>query len=210
MRSMVSVMCGLAAGTALAMTAQAAMAETNVLLGTTPVVAGTLGELRPGSGWSNLPEAPVTSLTDGVFRPNETTWNDGSVWWDEFQGGPVTITFNLGAVHQLNRFVIQADNNDYYQLQYLSGATWVNAFEAVAIPGYGLMTRDSGLVPAIQTSELRLIEPFPPVYPADQYYAVSEVQAFQVPEPATWALMLLGVTAIGAGMRMQRKAALAA
>ena len=46
----------------------------------------------------------------------------------------------------------------------------------------------------------------------DGYYAASEIQAIgvEVPEPATWALMLLGVAAIGAGVRMQRKAALQA
>ena len=158
MRSMVSVMCGLAAGTALAMTAQAAMAASNVSarrVWPAPASAASCGVESPGSGWGDPPTAAVSTLYDGGSLAREPAVNIGSVWWDANGpgGDPVTITLDLKHSYSLSQFIVQADNNDEYLLQYLSGGTWHTAFDVPeVIPGYGLTTRNSGPLAPITTT----------------------------------------------------------
>jgi hypothetical protein len=214
MRALMSTICGLAAGGLLAMSAQAAMADSNILVDGTSntVIVGETGTLR-SSNWDNSLKTASDPATvyDGVFAPEHQQWNDGSFWWDadtpnNLAGPPVSLTLNLKGWYSIDKFTIQADDNDEYIVQYWTGSIWKNAWDLLPVGGVGLTT-SSTAVPTFETDALRILGG----PDSDKYYAVSELQAFgaAVPEPATWAMMLLGVGVIGAGLRMQRRTTLA-
>lgn len=158
------------------------------------------GVLRAGSGWdAGSTPSDVLTLVDGVLAPESQQWNDGSYWWDETQTvSPFQTLLVLDASYTFNRLVLQADNNDDYLIEYWTGAAWQTAFWAGAIGGYGLTTRDSGTLPSFTTDRFRFTG-----LNGDQYYAMSEFQAFAagVPEAGTWALMIMGFGAVGYTMR---------
>jgi len=158
------------------------------------------GVLRAGSGWDGgSTPSNVITLVDGVFAPESQQWNDGSYWWDETQTvSPFRTTLALDASYTFNRLVLQADNNDDYLIEYWTGAAWQSVFTAGAVGGYGLTTRDSGMLSPFSTNQFRFT-----ALNGDQYYAMSEFQAFAagVPEAGTWALMMFGFGAVGYAMR---------
>ena len=167
---------------------------------------GAVGVLRAGSPWgpgSSLGSQP--SIVDDVFLAETTQWNSGSWWWDEdpsVNDDPVVTIIQLDQLYTIESFVVQADNNDTYRLEYWDGAAWQLAWDVPAIAGFGLMTRVSGLLSPFSTDQLRFT-----ATAGDNYYSVSEIQAFSaataVPEPAS--MLLLGSGLIGAGARRWRK-----
>jgi len=163
-------------------------------------VDGVDGVLRAGSPW--VPGSTPTSAlapVDGEFEPTGQQWNNGSFWWDEdpsVNQTPVTYTIVLDGFYTLRRFLMQADDNDSYHVEWWDGATWLTAWDVPAVNTFGLETRDSGVLAAITTDRLRLSGSG-----GDGYYAISEFQAFGVPEPATWALMIGGFALAGAALR---------
>lgn len=198
---------GLVAATAFAAVATAARAETNVIPTAVAAVTinGTYGVLRDAT-WSGPPSTPSDPTTpyDGVFAPENQQWNDGSFWWDQdprVNTTPLTYTLSLDRLYSLDRFVVQADDNDSYLLEWWDGAAWQNAFNIPAVFTFGLTKRDSGALAPIVTDRLRFT-----ATGGDNYYAVSEIQAFgqAVPEPATWAMMLTGFGLAGAILRRRR------
>jgi hypothetical protein len=201
---------GLAVGAAVAFAAMPTVAAVNIIPTATASVStfGTFGVLRAGSPWvvgGTLPD--VFAPVDGVFEPEGQQWNNSSFWWDEdptVNRGPVTYTVNLDAIYQLNRFVVQADDNDSYLLEWWDGGAWQTAWNIPAVFTFGLVTRDSGLITPVTTDRLRFT-----ATGGDAYYAISELQAFAVPEPATWALMLAGFGLAGAALRRGRSVRLA-
>ncbi|MBO9575530.1 MAG: PEP-CTERM sorting domain-containing protein [Sphingobium sp.] len=168
---------------------------------------GAFGVLRAGSPWANNPQPSVVTLIDEAYRPENELWNSNSIWWDQdpsVNENQPWITIDLDASYSFNRFKVQADDNDSYLLEYWDGAAWQTAFNVGAVYTYGLVTRDSGIIGTITTNKLRFT-----ATGGDNYYAVSEIEGFapEVPEPASWALMIAGFAAIGAGLRRNRQLA---
>jgi hypothetical protein len=210
MRFAKTALCGVIAASALAAVATAARAETNVIPGHWDFLnwTGDPGVLRAGSPWGpgSTPYdflAPV----DGAFQPESTQWNNGSFWWDadpSVNASEVTYTIHLDRLYDLDRFVVQADDNDTYRLDWWDGAAWQTAWNVPALYSYGLRTRDTGAVPTITTDRLRFV-----ATGGDNYYAVSEIQAYgvaapSVPEPQAWGLMIMGFGLAGALLRRRR------
>jgi hypothetical protein len=203
---------GLLAATALAAAAAAgaARAETNVVPTAVGAVTidGTYGVLHSAT-WSGPPSTASDPLTpiDGVFAPENQQWNDGSFWWDEdpsINATPLTYTLDFNGLYELDRFVVQADDNDTYLLEWWDGAAWQTAFNVPGVFTYGLTTRDSGVLAPIVTDRLRFS-----ATGGDNYYGVSEIQAFgtaaaAAPEPAAWAMMIAGFGLAGALLRRRR------
>jgi hypothetical protein len=199
----------LAAASLLALSGTPATAS-NILPGNwdTITTTGVVGTLRAGSPWGGSASlAAQSSIVDGLFVPNMQTWNTGSWWWDEdpsINRGPVVTTIHLFQHYTIDSFTVQADNDDTYRLEYWNGAAWQLAWDVPGIAGFGLMTRTSGALSAFSTDFLRFT-----AIAGDNYYAVSEIQAFgtptaaAVPEPST--MLLLGSGLVAAGTRRWRR-----
>lgn len=161
--------------------------------------SGTAGALRPGSIWDGAagPIAPLSTVVDGAFVAPNTQWTLGTYWWDEAlfspqAANPVVIEITLNSAHTVNRFVVQADDNDAYVVQWWDGAAWQTAFNAGAVFTFGMETRDSGVIGAITTDRFRIS-----ATAGDAYYSVSELQAFAVPEPSSVALAAIALAGLG-------------
>lgn len=196
---------------AAAMTLAApAAAATNIIPGNWTVISwpGFAGVLRAGSPWGpgSTPSSAVAPAS-GTFQPTAQQWNKGSFWWDQdasVNASPVTWTIQLNQLYTINQFKVQADDNDSYLLEYWTGSAWANAFNIAAVGGFGLQTRDSGILGVpITTNRLRFS-----AVSGDNYYSLGQLAAFgntAVPEPATWAMLILGFGVIGVTMRRRQR-----
>ena len=198
---------GLAIAAALMM-APVVGASANVLPAAWTVITWSAadGVLRSGSPWGpGSTSSSAASPVDGLFQPEMTQWNNGSFWWDQdpsVNQVEMIWTVYLDQSYALDRLVVQADNNDTYVVETWTGADWVSVFDVPAVGGFGLMTRDSGIIPSFTTDRLRFR-----ATGGDLYYSLSELQAFAaVPEPATLAMMIAGFGLVGLGMRRRRPA----
>ena len=173
-------------------------AVTNVALGAAVTLNGTFGGDQ--GGWGDNPLADKQTLTDGVFVPEGQQWNAGSVFWNSLQN---SIDIKLSATYSINSFVVQADNNDTYRIEYRQGGNWVTAWEEVPAYGsWGLVTRPAfTLASAITTDELRFT-----ATGGDGYYSVTEIQALApVPEPEEWAMLLVGAGLVGFQVKRRQR-----
>lgn len=200
MRATFKLICaGLSLGSAVTASASAGG---NVVPSAWTVVStnGTAGVLRDGSPWG--PGSTSSSLTaplDGTFQPENTQWNNGSFWWDadpSINAEPLFWTVQLDRAYTFDRLLVQADDNDSYLLEYWDGSAWQTAFDIPAVFSFGLVTRDSGSLPRFTTDRFRFS-----AVAGDNYYALGELSANAVPEPATWAMMIAGFGLVGLVLR---------
>lgn len=174
-------------------------------------VVGVHGILRAGSPWGpgSTPSSHF-ALVDGAFQPEGTQWNNGSYWWDQdpsVNQAEVFTTIKLNQAFTFSKFVMQADDNDGYTLEYWDGAAWQLGWDFGTQPSFGLVTRPDATV-NFTTDFLRIR-----AYAGDNYFGVSELQGFVntgVPEPAAWAMMLGGFGLVGGALRRRAKVSYAA
>ena len=182
----------------LALTAPVlAAADTNVALNANVSLSGSFGGDQ--GGWGNLPLAVPGVITNGAPQADGTQWNSGTIFWNDLSS---TITIDLGALYAINSVVVQADNNDQYQVSYLSGANWLVAGIAdYDYNGGGLATRTVALSSSpIVTNELQI-----QALAGDNYYSVGQIVANGVAAvPAPGAFWLFG-TALAGFVGLNRK-----
>ena len=172
-----------------------ALAESNVALGKTVTLAGSYGGDQ--GSWGDFTLAETQSLTDGIFHPEHTQWNDGSIFWNSLQN---SIEIDLAGVFSITGFTVQADDNDAYRIEYkLGGSDWATAWDIPAPGGWGLIT-SSTLVSPFLADALRFS-----ATGGDNFYSVSEIQAFGAPVPVPGALWLMGSGLLGLlGLRRRK------
>ncbi|MDH5302432.1 MAG: PEP-CTERM sorting domain-containing protein [Gammaproteobacteria bacterium] len=190
-----------------------ATASSNVAQGKT--VTLTDGTFFTG-GWGGGAVVDPMTVVDGVFLPKQTPWDQGAVWWDDHDGVANHIEIDLGGTFVIESFVVQADDNDAYNLEYrdLISGDWILAW---AVPnyddrGWGMLTRPDvnndatvyTLASSITTDALRISGNMDS---GDRYFSVSEVQAYgyaaEVPAPAALILFAAGLL----GMSLTRRKA---
>ena len=138
------------------------------------------------AGWGQGLIVPAGSVVDGVFLPRGTQWDQGAVWWDQYDGRSAQVIVDFGRQCRIDGLVVQADDNDTYSVRYESHRGWRAVW---LVPNYdllgtGMQTRpepaDDAAVHVLRrpvvTSRL-LVEAMPRAS-NDLYFSVSEIQAF--------------------------------
>lgn len=196
---------GLLACAATFASATPASALVNILPSNTTAITGDPNHgILHDSTWSSGSSASlVFAPINGSAKPDGTQWNNGSYWWDSVVTGASSYwTIVLDKAYDFSQFVIQADDNDSYLLQYWDGSAWQDGVTIDPFGSFGLQTRPAYNV-NFTTDQLRFS-----ATGGDGYYALGQIQGFVagIPEPATWAMLLMGFGVIGRSMRQRNKA----
>jgi hypothetical protein len=178
-----------------------AFADTNLALGATVTTNG------PGwgnsSGWCCGSFNP-SSIVNGTPQADGTQWNEGTAFWS---GGVPdtadTLTITLANTASVDEIVLQADDNDAYQVNYWNGTAWTDLTTFSAVGGWGLATRPELFLGAPVTTDAFQIT----AVGGDGDYAVGQFEALgtaATPEPATYTMILTGLGVLGAMVRRRR------
>ena len=96
------------------------------------------------NGWGNgiVPEYPRSIVTDYTFFPQSHQWDQETVWWST---EAPELTIELDGEFWIEQLIVQADNNDRYQVSlHIPGTPddqWVVVYEVPAVSGWGMQTR---------------------------------------------------------------------
>lgn len=192
----------------IALAAPAAAVPFNVTQGKAVTATGDIGVISSvglGAGFGDataFPPAPLSSLVDGIYRPEGTYWQDGTVWWDKNNSGSANniIEIDLNGLFLISFLSIQADNNDYYNIFVRDRfANWSGFVTATPFGGPGMRER-SGSFPPFEATAFRI-----DASGGDQFYALSEFQATgeAVPEPGSLLLLAIGIGLVALRLRQR-------
>jgi len=178
---------------ALSLCSGLASAAGNVALGSSVSLTGT--DFGDSGGWCCGSLAAPSTVTDGALLPINQQWNIDTVFWTALALDADTITVTLPTPAIVSRIDLQADNNDDYGIRYRDvGGSWHDLAVISPNRSAGMEMGSANFADITATAFA--------IYAAggDYFYSVSEFQAIgtAVPEPATYALMLLGLMCVGA------------
>ncbi len=192
----------------IALPIQAFAIETNVAFNKNVTLNGSFFT----NGWGSGLVVNKQTVVDGLFFPRATQWDQGPVWWDSnpAQTRGQNIVIDLSGTFSISSFIVQADDNDAYDLFYRDGAadSWHLAWAVPTLYDYGMQTRPDptdntrryNLASSIFATDLMLTgNPN-----SDFYYSVSEIQAFGAPVPEPSTIILLGAGLLGVGFLRKR------
>ena len=137
-----------------------------------------------GGFGGGLTVSPNT-VTDGVFLPRITLWDQGAVWWDSHDSLDRWVLLSLGNTYRIESFTVQADNNDQYHLVYhdIFTDTWELAWTIPSVEGLGMETRPDPLdetarhfLPTSIVTDAFMFSG--DSIHSDRFFSVSEIQAF--------------------------------
>lgn len=170
----------------------------NIALGKTVTAVGVYGTSE--GTWTYYPPAMASSLTDGLFVPEQQQWNKDSLWWNGRKNPANEIYVDLGGLFRIDNFVVQADNNDVYRIDYKTASgDWLTAHTVNSVASWGLVTRAIDLDTSVWANALRFV-----AISGDSFHAVTEIQAFgvvDVPEPSPIILIMAGLLTIALARR---------
>jgi hypothetical protein len=182
----------------------------NIALGKAVSLYDPLQEYGNSGSWApGVLDAPG-SITDGVYLPAGSVWDDYTVYWTapSTAASQLTLTVDLGGLYSLTGITLQADNNDLYSISYLDAADSWHGLGAIAPNtdaswgvGLGYLT---GLTDVV-AKKLAIA-----ALAGDLNYSVSQIAAegSLVPLPAALPLFgagLIGLAGLGARKRSARK-----
>jgi hypothetical protein len=151
------------------------MAQANVALGKPVILNGNFPTFDLFCGPAP-PQAAASTVTDGVFLPEGTCWQLGTVYWQTQLSGNNSIDIDLQGTFEINGAIVQGDNNDVYQLQYRDPqGVYHDWWQAPSVCCFGLMTRTNLSLPPVTATGLRI---FGVNELSDNAYSIAEVQAF--------------------------------
>jgi hypothetical protein len=186
-----------------------AWSDTNVALNKTVTTVGS--DFLSGPQNIVCPGTPAAPsvVTSGTFFAEQTCWLNGVAWTANANGAPDYIDIDLGGTFSISSAIVQADDNDSYELQYLGTDNAYHDWWTVGtVPSFGLVTRPSGdqttqqPLSTVTATGLRIF-----AVGGDGDYSVGQVEVFgnAVGTPEPGALLLLGAGLSGLGLLRRRK-----
>jgi hypothetical protein len=93
----------------------------NAAEGKPVTITGVVGVIT--AVWDPAPVAPLSTIVDGTFLPEMTSWQDGTVWWDERYppSADNVIEIDLLGLYAITELRLQADNDDAHSDPAASG-----------------------------------------------------------------------------------------
>ena len=133
------------------------------------------GEFFTGNDfWSLGTNAAPNDLVNGVYQPDGQQWTFNSVWWNGLSNPANSIVIALTGSFLITDLKIQADNNDWYNVEYYGAdSAWHNAWSVLAPNAGGIATSNSVVGAPFATNAFRLTA----TTSVDYYYSVTQFEA---------------------------------
>ena len=147
---------------------------------------------------------------DGIFPNVGDEWNLGnSVQFGHMFPAGTSLIYSFAQPTSVASINMVADGNDYYGFSFFNGTTKVRYFE-FSPASLGQMQSYKADITATLATQI-VVEGVR----GDGLYSIGEVQFSDtpiaaVPEPATWAMMMVGFAMLGASARYRRRTTRAA